>query len=579
VTNVRTNLKRRARSLARRVAYLPVIGRGRAVRRARKAAACVASAPPVPAGSVPRNGIVETFERRQVAGWVETEPGAVPTRVAMYIGETETVGTWAVNPVERRGDGEVREFRLALADFWEYARKTDRVSVRAAGHPLPIVNRGFFYYPRTNGGRSLGSLRNRQGEGWVFGQTGRLQLSKSCDFVWQAKVMGLYERVRAAVCDAFGYDVFLIYGSLLGAVREGGFIGHDLDFDCAYVSSYRTGQGAAAELADIAIALIDRGFDVESRTITLHVQDGRSGGVRLDLFHLFFDEAGMLQFPFGVAGQSEVHLSHWQGTMEIPLGGSVALIPANGAEMVEHIYGPTWRMPNPGFNWRRDRTRKAVDARVPVELGAAVYWSNFYAHTSFDKPSSFFAAVAALPRMPAIVVDLGCGDGRDSIAFARTGRRVLGLDRAPRAVQRARGAARTKRVGRRTDFAVCEFGDAAAVRSALEDVRRAAEDRVLFYARFLLHGMTDEVARTLLQTVRALAVPGDVFAAEFRTIRDEGLPKVFPRPYRRFVDGAAVAAELTDDGWAVEIHQEGNGFAPFGTEDPQLCRLIARYVS
>ena len=574
-----TKLKRRVRSLARRAAYFPVTGRGRAVRRARKAAGRVPPPRPAPAAPVPRNGIVETFERRQVAGWVETEPGAAPTRVAMYIGEDEVAGTWAVNPVERHGDGEVREFRLALADFWHYAGKTDRVSVRAAGHPLPIASRGFFYYPRTNGGRSLTSLRDRQSAGWVFGQTGKLQLSKSRDFVWQASVMGLYQRVRTAVRDAIGYDVFLIYGSLLGAVREGGFIGHDLDFDCAYLSSHRTGPDAATELADIAIALIDRGFDVQSRTITLHVQDRRSGGVRLDLFHLFFDEAGVLQFPFGVAGQSEIHLAPWRGTVEIPLAGNVVLIPADGAQLAEHIYGPTWRMPNPGFSWRRDRTRKAVDARVPVELGASVYWSNFYAHTSFDEPSSFFAAVAAVPHLPVTVVDLGCGDGRDSIAFARTGRRVLGLDRAPRAVQRARAAARATHLGRRADFAVCEFADAEAVRTALADVRRAAEDRLLFYARFLLHGLTEGAARTLLQTVRDLAVPGDVFAAEFRTTRDEVLPKVYPRPYRRFLDGAAVAAELTDDGWTVEIHQEGNGFATFGIEDPQLCRLIARFVS
>ena len=45
--------------------------------------------------------------------------------------------------------------------------------------------------------------------GYVFGQTGRLQLSKKHDSAWQASVMGLYQEVREIVTQELGYDIFL----------------------------------------------------------------------------------------------------------------------------------------------------------------------------------------------------------------------------------------------------------------------------------------------------------------------------------------------------------------------------------
>lgn len=99
----------------------------------------------------------------------------------------------------------------------------------------------------------------------MFNQHGRLQLSKKLDTAWQAAVLDLYDGVSAVVRGDFGFDAFLAYGSLLGWVREGGFIGHDVDFDAAYLSEHTDPALAAAELRDIALRLIDAGFDVDCR--------------------------------------------------------------------------------------------------------------------------------------------------------------------------------------------------------------------------------------------------------------------------------------------------------------------------
>ena len=77
--------------------------------------------------------------------------------------------------------------------------------------------------------------------------------------------------------------------------------------------------------------------------------------------------------------------------------------------------------------------------------------------------------VRSLPRSPRTLVDLGCGEGRDSIYFARRGYRVLGVDISSVGVRKAERRAsrlgvnvrflvrdiRTYRLGRRMDVVFC----------------------------------------------------------------------------------------------------------------------------
>ena len=48
------------------------------------------------------------------------------------------------------------------------------------------------------------------------------------------------------------------------------------------------------------------------------------------------------------------------------------------------------------------------------------------------------ALVAAMPRNPGKILDLGCGPGRDLVAFSQQGHEVVGLDATPAFVEYAR---------------------------------------------------------------------------------------------------------------------------------------------
>jgi hypothetical protein len=176
--------------------------------------------------------------------------------------------------------------------------------------------------------------------------------------------MGLYQELRDFLAATFGHDLFLIGGTLLGAVREGGYIGHDVDFDAAYLSRHTAGAEVARELVDIALALREGGFVVEALATHLHVFSPADPETRVDLFHVYFDEAGEFAFPWGVAGTSTVRREDWRGTQEIDFPGGKGLVPVNAEQMVEHLYGADWRLPKPGFNWHLDRTDHAPEGML-----------------------------------------------------------------------------------------------------------------------------------------------------------------------------------------------------------------------
>jgi hypothetical protein len=525
------------------------------------------------------NGMAEVFERHHVVGWVETEKGAPPVRVGLYANEVLAVETWAADSAQRLGTGDIRAFRLQLEDFWRFVKTTDRVSVRAGGRTIPIAGKGIYLHPGSDGPDSTQQLQVLLADGYVFGPKGKLQLSKTVDRAWQATVMRLYQRLRAILEEAVGYDVFLVYGTLLGVVREGGFIGHDLDFDCAYISRHLVGEAAALELQQVAFTLIDRGFQVHWTRKALHVSDPKAEGVDIDLFHLYFDQAGRLQFPFGVAGRSDFTRAQWRGVREIPFAGSSALVPEDAEAMAQHIYGPSWRDPNPGFDWSRHRRQYSAEGVPADHLIEEVYWADFYARTSYDTGSSFFDLVSSREELPDLVLDIGCGDGRDSYAFARAGHQVVGLDRSHVAIAHATKKAQEMSLTSTVEFTACDVGDAETLRATLTAVRGEKPDRpLLFYARFFLHSITEDVQRTMMTVIQQCSRHGDQFAAEFRTDKDEATAKVHGDHYRRFQNGPTFGRQLSREyGFTTKlVEQEGNGFSPYKGEDPHLYRVIAR---
>ena len=568
--------------------------------------------PPTPVG------MVEHVSRRLVIGWVSAPPQSAPTRVTLMADDMALASTYATSAPSMsgvhsavRGGGaggrarpdnardprrpwqgrlmpgpeddrrnsqdQIRVFSFRVRGIWPFLRRRNRLTVQVDGHPLPIFRHGMWVQPPSRGKRSLDELRDLYEQGYLLSQGGQVRLSRTLDVQWQQAVMALHRRVHRVVADQFGYETFAIYGTLLGAVREAGPIGHDPDFDSAYLSDHHDGRSAAEELVEIAQALVRADLEVKCVATALHISDPERPGERIDLFHCYFDEDGAIAFPFGVAGTTPFTRDDWSGLKASPFLDDEILVPVAAEKLVAHLYGDDWRRPKPGFNWAIDRTHWSPEGRLTAEQRTRVHWANFYHHHQFAQGSPFFDFARSLPDLPRHILDIGCGDGRDSRAFAAAGHEVLGLDASDEGVKRAREAAQVAELGERTRFEVCDVSDDLTLRRHLMSVTAETTDPVAFYLRFFLHAIPTDAQETLLQQLSACARPGDLLLAEFRTLGDEGQPKAHGQHYRRFQDPRVLRDDLVARfGFAVEHFEESRGLSPFGDEDPLLCRVVAR---
>lgn len=206
------------------------------------------------------------------------------------------------------------------------------------------------------------------------------------------------------------------------------------------------------------------------------------------------------------------------------------------------------------------------------------YWQEFYATTGFSESSSFCKFIKTIPELPNAVLDIGCGQGRDSIAFASAGRKVLGLDRSIQGIEQARLRASTLGVSDQVDFLNCDVADNHQVINAIHAIRaRSINGKVLFYMRFFLHSVPESIQNQLVQTISNNSVPGDIFAAEFRTNKDANQVKAFGTAhYRRYQNAADFSRQLAENyGWTKTIFEiESNGLSVYGEEDPILYRVV-----
>lgn len=517
-------------------------------------------------------GKVTLYRRGSVEGWVTLAEGAEAVPVVLRLGGVEVMRSVATpSPHAEAGDRK-GVFRFQTRGLWEFAQPADRIGVLLDGKALPIAKHGRSAAPIEVGARTVAELASLLADGHVFSRWGDLQLVKSKDLTWIDAVLDLYDAVAKVLREDFDYESFVIYGSLLGTIREGGVIGVDNDADMAYVSRHRKNPALAEEMRDIALRLIEIGLRTTTVSTNLYVWNPAQPEVRIDLFHLYWDRNDVLAFPFGVAGSRDVTLSQWRGVTTAPFCHRTVGVPELAEEVVAAMYGDSWRVPNPGFSWKKDRRTAGHAGRIPPETWGPTNWEDHYARIEIAEPSAFATSLLTRADLPNRVVDLGSGCGRDAAAFAATGRPVLGLDRSARAVARARARLADVR------FEVADLGEPDSWVPLLREWIAAGKGPVLFHARFLFHALPEEAQATVLASLSDLARPGDLLAAEFRSTDDEKLPKHAAKMFRRFLDATAFATDLDKRGFEILETADGQGLSPHENEDPAVHRVVARRI-
>ena len=202
-----------------------------------------------------------------------------------------------------------------------------------------------------------------------------------------------------------------------------------------------------------------------------------------------------------------------------------------------------------------------------INRTTVTYWDSFYSAESPPASPSQFAAFV-LGETLGDVIDLGCGNGRDSIFFANHGRRVLCVDGSREALTRIEEG-----IGLPTLH--CNFENPKFVESLLPAISHFEHERV-FYARFLLHALAPSARKNLMGSLRHLLRKGDVACFEYRTSVDDFLPKQTEDHYRKGLSSREIMDLVALSGASPAYLVEGFGMAKYGVDDAHVGRLLLR---
>ncbi|MDD3138665.1 MAG: adenylyl-sulfate kinase [Lachnospiraceae bacterium] len=201
------------------------------------------------------------------------------------------------------------------------------------------------------------------------------------------------------------------------------------------------------------------------------------------------------------------------------------------------------------------------------------YWNNYYANkqSQIIKPSLFAECCVKHMEKGKSLLDLGCGNGRDSVFFIESGLIVTGIDTSEEAIRNLQ-----KIYEKDNHLFICDdFTTADAVYQKQYDY---------CYSRFTLHAISDSQEKRLLDNVYTTLCKGGKFLIEARSVNDEIYGKgkkvgehefIYNNHYRRFLVMQELLQRLEKKGFTIIYANESDEFAPLGDSKPTLIRVTA----
>lgn len=201
------------------------------------------------------------------------------------------------------------------------------------------------------------------------------------------------------------------------------------------------------------------------------------------------------------------------------------------------------------------------------------YWNTYYqSKPDIETPSLFAVKIGTQLKKASKLLDLGCGNGRDSLYFHRLGLYVTAVDASDIAIKMLQEEHKDKGIR----FICDDFVSSPMI---------YAEKCDYCYSRFSLHAINEKQQDEFLLHIYDILEDSGRFFIEVRSVHDELYGKgeeagrdafIFDGHYRRFIRQEELEQKLMRIGFKMEYSKEDIGFAPFGNSDPPVIRMIVK---
>jgi hypothetical protein len=196
------------------------------------------------------------------------------------------------------------------------------------------------------------------------------------------------------------------------------------------------------------------------------------------------------------------------------------------------------------------------------------YWNNEYSLKRIPTIPSQFAAFVAneLKNDEINIIDIGCGNARDSVFFAGLNKIVLGLDGSETVINE--NIKKYYDMDKVLKFSHLNLNDDKSVDFLLPK-------KCAIYCRFFIHAIDEKAEKNLFTLLNRNLLVGQRIFLEFRTEDDADKLKMAEKHYRRYIKAAEFLKKLNENKFKIEYSIIGKGFAKYQSEDAHVCRIIA----
>ena len=196
------------------------------------------------------------------------------------------------------------------------------------------------------------------------------------------------------------------------------------------------------------------------------------------------------------------------------------------------------------------------------------YWNFFYKNKNINNklnfPSQFSIFTLSKDVEKNILIELGCGNGRDAFYMAKYYNKIIAIDSSKIAIKDN----------------IKKFKNIKNLVFLREDLTRKItleipnKEKKTVYARFFFHTLKNKEILAMVNKLSSLLNKNEKVFLEYRTHLDKKTKKIFQKHFRNYIDPKKMVKIFKKENFINIYSNSSYGYALFGNEDPHIARQI-----